>query len=929
MSVTLRLLGDPALLVRGARVPVRARRLLLLAALALEGRQSRARLSARLFPEHGPEEARARLRLELHRARGPLDGALHLDGEDVWLDAACDAAQLRGAVAAGDWAADWGAGRPWTSGELLSGVSVPDVPELDEWVEGWRAQVRAWQVGLLEAAVTGLDAQGRPEGALDAQRALLDAQPLSEAACDALTRLLWGAGRRAEAAQVQAAFTERFERELGWAPALGHALEGGSASPPPAAGSVSVLEPPLVGREGLWQQVLDWAGRAPAGGTLLLIGEGGVGKSRLLDALTRGPLGAGVGERRVLLRGSSGAAAGPFGALLRALELRPEVLGGLPRRVRDDLGVVAPQLCPPPLLPVGALSEARVQEAFTQALLALAGNGRVWVVEDAHWLDPSTLRVLARAQERSGARVLGAVRPEGLVPGGPLHAWAQELDGAGRLLRLEVPPLSELAVLKLIRLLSGSARATGFAQTLHGLSGGNPYALLSLVQGLLSRGVLSVDAQGAWQLHVDLPEVRSLVPGTLRAALEERVAAQGPAVLAALRGAALRGRSFRPEDAAAASGLDGAALDAALSAAAAHRWVEARPDGSFRLEHDLLREALRLGWPDPERAAGHARLARHLDGVGAAARERAAHWEAAGDSDRAAGLWREAASDARALWAHRETLLALDRALACTPGGPERAALHRERGRAFQALGDLDAWAAELDAAQGLVPDDRAEALRLALERTHLLLRRGEPQGALEVSAPWLAGPGLSGAEPADGRAAPEWGLLMHDRALALLRLGRADEAQALLRATLDAGGDDLLRANLHSTLAGVAYEQERPAEGLADARAAQALFRTLGRHEGEVVALTTLAELHRLLGDGAGQRSALEAALEPARRSGQYRMQHHVWQALSEWAQEHGEAGALRDFATGGLEAAEAEGHAAGAAVFQALLDQGRAQRS
>ncbi|GGL11764.1 ATP-binding protein [Deinococcus radiotolerans] len=915
MSVTLHLLGDPALTVLGARVAVRPRRLLLLAALALEGRQSRARLSARLFPDLEPEEARARLRLELHRARGPLGGALQLDGEDVWLDATCDAAQLREAAAAGDWVA----GRAWTSGALLDGLSVPDVPQLLEWVEGWRGQVRAWQVGLLEAAVVGLDGQGRPEGALEAQRALLERQPLSEAACDALTRRLWGLGRRAEAAAVQAAFRERFERELGWAPALEHALEAASASVP-AAGAFSVLEPPLVGREGLWQQVLDWAARAPDGAALLLVGEGGVGKSRLLDALTRGPLQQGARPPGALLRGSRGAAQGPFGALLRALDARPEVLGALPRRVRDDLGMVAPQLCPPPLLPGSALSETRVLEAFTQALLALAGGGApgdVWVVEDAHWLDPSTVRVLARAQGQVGARVLGAARPEGLVGDGPLHAWAQELDGAGRLLRLEVPPLSELAVLKLIRLLSGSARATGFAQTLHALSGGNPYALLALVQGLLARGVLGVDAQGAWQLHVDLPEVRSLVPGTLRAALEERVAARGPGVLAALRGAALRGGSFRPEDAAAASGLDAQTLAGALADAAAHRWIEAQPDGSFRLEHDLLREALRLGWPEPERAAGHARLARHLDGLGVAARERAAHWEAAGDAAVAAQLWREAASDARALWAHRETLFALDRALQCTPGGPARAALHRERGRAFQALGDLDAWAAALDAAQASAPDDRAEGLRLALERTHLLLRRGEPQGALEVSEAWL-----------DTVAAPEWGLLMHDRALALLRLGRAAEAEALLRATLSAPGDDLLRANLHTTLAGVAYEQARPVDGLADALAAQALFRSLGRHEGEVVALTTLAELRRLLGDPAGQRSALEEALEPARRSGQYRMQHHVWQALAEWAQERGDAAGLRDFATGGLEAAEAEGHAAGAAVFQALLDQGRAQR-
>jgi len=209
------------------------------------------------------------------------------------------------------------------------------------------------------------------------------------------------------------------------------------------------------------------------------------------------------------------------------------------------------------------------------------------------------------------------------------------------------------------------------------------------------------------------------------------------------------------------------------------------------------------------------------------------------------------------------------------------------------------------------------EDLRLALERTHLLIREGELEAALALTEAW-----------AEGEPGPERGLLQHERGSVLLELGRHAQAHAVLTAALaEAEPGSLLAANLHTTLAAVAYEQRTP-RGLQHAARAAETFHALGRVQGMVAAHVNASDLHLLAGDRDAARSALEVALGHALASQQFRLIQHTLLGLVDVTREQGDVAAGMRYATQGLEAAEREEHPSGIAAFTAALAEFRSGR-
>lgn len=903
----LALIGSPEITVAGAKQAARPRRLALLAYLALEGKQARTPLGLLLFPNLPTEEARARLRVELHRvqhsALGPMLG---LGGDEVWVEAGCDLLEVRSLAAAGAWAEVLAR----CTAPLMHGLEFPDLPDLAEWLRLQRQAYEQMRAEAAQAQMLSLDGNGQREAALEWQRQLLLWQPFAESFCDALTRRLVALGRRTEALEEQEVFRERFVGEFGFEPELTHSLSAGAAVPsgPVPSATYSPLNPPLVGREGLLHQLNDWYAQAPAGALALLLGDGGVGKSRLAQTFAQA-IAQTQGEVPILLRGRASGQQRPFSAVLEALQpaATPPVAGA-------EISSV--------LLGESYANEAKLLEACRGALLRSLPEGtRLVRIEDAHWLDASSARVLlalhkSEALKAGGLRFLLTSRPEGLLPDNPLAELLGHLSQDQYLTHLEVAPLSEVSVLKLIRLLSGSPRATAFARTLHGLSGGNAYALLAFLQGLISRDLLDTATPGGWTLHVELDNLREHLPQTLQSLLEQTVRASGEEVLTYVQAAALLGQTFDSAAAQVGSDLSEPQAEQALQTALGYGWVRPKEGQHYRLEHALLREALLKSIPADVRTPMHARLAAHLEAVGAPAAERAQHWEGAGALERALELWQEAAYADLEVWARTDALYAFERALACATEPADKIRLWRERGRVFKIIGALDACERELGYALELqaVAQVPGEDLQLAQQRLHLLQRSNRLEEALAVGQPWVDGPVIQ---------EPEYGLLLHDHASVLIDLKYFDEAELILLRIIEQTGEqyEIAKADAYHSLVAIFLERNQPRLGLQCAEKAEFLFRQSRKSTGVIVALNDKVEMYLMLGDKCNARSNLITAIEMSQELGNYRFFRHLTLSLIDICREDGDWSTAERYATEGLEAAEAAEHTQGIREFSQLI--------
>lgn len=270
------------------------------------------------------------------------------------------------------------------------------------------------------------------------------------------------------------------------------------------------------------------------------------------------------------------------------------------------------------------------------------------VLDDAHFLDPDTVEAVARLldERRSEALLVLLTFRLGLHP-----ARSAELRALGELVRdpdayeLRLLPLSPAGVDQM-----AGAMARSAARDLHRRTGGNPFWAEELLRGG-DRVPWTVVAAVTAQLDGLPPAARDLASALALA--EEPVPATAAALLV-------------PD-------VDGAwtALgDAGLG----------RTDGSdLALRHALVGEAIQAGLGPSEQAAWHGRLASALEREPVERDRVARHWDAAGETVRAAAIARPAASDLRSRGATRRAFECFRLALHEPPPDPRAAAeLHEE-----------------------------------------------------------------------------------------------------------------------------------------------------------------------------------------------------------------------------------------------------------
>lgn len=420
---------------------------------------------------------------------------------------------------------------------------------------------------------------------------------------------------------------------------------GASRGPVPSRGRA-----PLVGRAQELAALRGAITRPPA--IVAVMGEAGVGKTRLVDELMADP----VPGQPPVLRGQCELLGEPLplGPILGALRgLRPRL--GADVSLSPVVGALAPLLpeladrlgpVPPPLDD----RRAERHRVFRAAVELLGALGPLVVVcEDVHWADEETVELLSFLAAHIPAQVALVVTTRADAPRVPQLLDALGRGPGGPPLQIPLDALGAEDVDRLAAHLLGAGELTaGFIDDLCVRTGGLPFAVEEVLVALAERG----GGTGRWS-DSDLAEVG--VPAAVRAGV----------------GARLAGLDDDTRDVLAAAAVAGIVVDEAVVAAVTDRSVAQTvrsigratavgllvdSDGTCRFRHALAAQAVYESLAATTRRFLHRRTAAALASVSPPPHAQLAHHhEQAGDqaafvasAEAAADLARTRGSDATA-----------------------------------------------------------------------------------------------------------------------------------------------------------------------------------------------------------------------------------------------------------------------------------------
>jgi len=354
--------------------------------------------------------------------------------------------------------------------------------------------------------------------------------------------------------------------------------------------------------------------RGGQGRVLLIEGEAGVGKSRLLDELVRHReaedeafhllYGSYAPER---LGGSSGAITRAVVDFLGRADLEAKLAAYLVVTPRLVPGFVALLTGTPPPENAEPLSSDAIHSLFTYlASMLAAEQPLVWVVEDLHFATSDgreLLYALAREARDQSILLIATTRP-GLPP-----EEVAELERLEHGRRMTLGRLSGQQVKRLLRSLLESTAADDVLEPLTLRSDGNPFFIVEMVRELKEREALRQGADGE-RLTLSEEITASLVPASVRDLLHARLKPLTPEEQALLDLAAVQGYNFDPDLLARVRGLKRLQVLEAL-AEIEHRTGTVRGTGTgYRFDHHQLREVVYEAIPALQRVEYHGALAR-------------------------------------------------------------------------------------------------------------------------------------------------------------------------------------------------------------------------------------------------------------------------------------------------------------------------------
>jgi class 3 adenylate cyclase/tetratricopeptide (TPR) repeat protein len=578
----------------------------------------------------------------------------------------------------------------------------------------------------------------------------------------------------------------------------------------------------LVGREHEIGLLLDrWRlSSTGEGQVVLLSGPAGIGKSRMLGALSECV--ANSEHFRLRYQCSPYHSNIAFHPVIRQLELAAGFVSGdgvankldkLERLLSlssPDVDAVAPLFAT--LLSVPAedrygplnLSSQQLREqiiaALIEQLVALARQRPVlFLLEDAHWIDPSTEALIGEMIAAiAGAAVLILIthRPEYTSP------WS----GQSHLTSLSLSHFSRAQSAQMVRTIAGGRFDDGMIETIVERAGGIPLYVEELTKSSLESGSVG------GTIHI---------PTTLQASLLARLDRLGEAKQIAQVGAVI-GREFSYDLLATAAGLDAGPLNDAIdrllrSELASRTGGAAAPRYVFK--HALIQDAAYASLLRERQRELHGRVAAALTNAGGGSGERAAeiaaHLQRSGQDIEAARAFTRAGDRARGLFANKEALTYFTTA--------------------------LDLWRTHPDQ-----DSDGSHKLELGNRLAALLMLVGDYRQAESLSRK-IFDEASVGAQP-------------KARAHMLGRLGRAlymrglnDQARKVLREALELAetvGDDARMAAVYRDLGDVEFSSGTLPAALDAYEKGRQIAESIGDHAGVAAGHTMLCNALTRAGD-------------------------------------------------------------------------------
>jgi len=559
---------------------------------------------------------------------------------------------------------------------FLEGFYLPHSPEYDRWLAEQRQRYERLFLSAVARLIRTMIDAGEYRQAIPYAQKYLKIDSLAEEIHGKLIVCYAATGRRDRAQAQYEQLVTTLERELGVQP-LPETTASYQASlrgefpdrrdrPAPSTWSVlPATHTPLLGRQEAWRQLEEVCQEFASGGAILISGEAGIGKSRMLmEFATR--------DGKLVINGNAYPSTRDLSYLpvIEALQLalpHQWLWQGISPVWLSEISLILPEIreqfpdLPEPINLGPQQAQARLLEGLTQVFLNLADNASplLLCMDDLHWADQMTLAWLQQLAPRIAHSNLCLLATHRTEKAEELAELRRLFNRTGRFHEIGLEGLPRSAIEEMVAACGASELVDeGVIDRLQQVTGGNPFFILEILSAIREGG-RTADPQS-------LPITRSI-----QTLVETRLDRLNRVARQVLEASAVLAPRLEVPLIEYTSGRQEFELGDALDELANHHLLQSA-NGGYRFCHDLLRQAVYQGLNAWRCRLLHKRAAiafelRYKKELAGEYTQIARHYDRAQMPEQAVNAYHAAAQHAYRIYAYQTAIGYLQRAIELIP----------------------------------------------------------------------------------------------------------------------------------------------------------------------------------------------------------------------------------------------------------------------